>query len=165
MSVQAMSWVFDYSEAKHGARLVLIAMANHHNSMTGAIFPSVDLLAREARLSKTGTLKAIDELEREGHISVHRPETYGRGRFNRYVILGYEEMVNAGDQSAKVHGFKGSGTPGCTEKPRRSDHSSARVDRFVRLDDEIPPCPLGLCNGRGYIDTGAGEARRCECAA
>jgi hypothetical protein len=90
MSVQAMSWVFDHSETVGGARLVLLAIANHHNRETGTAFPSYDTIAREARLSRSAVRRAVERLEASGELLVERPETNGRGRSNRYWLVGFD---------------------------------------------------------------------------
>jgi DNA-binding MarR family transcriptional regulator len=86
-----MSWVFDYSDATKGERLVLLALANHRNGDTGLCCPGVELLARETRLSHSATWRAIQRLEGGGHIEVER----SKGRGNRYRIVGYEQARNA----------------------------------------------------------------------
>ncbi len=91
MSVQAMSWVFDFSTSTGGARLVMLALANHRNGENGLCCPGVELLARETRLSHSATWRAIQRLEAEGHIEVTRSS----GRPNRYKLVGYEQARNA----------------------------------------------------------------------
>lgn len=68
MSVQALSWVLEESLAKGGGRLVLLALANHAGTDGSRTFPSVETLAREARMTRSGVQKALRRLEAEGHI-------------------------------------------------------------------------------------------------
>lgn len=91
MSIQAMAWVFDHSEATGGERLVLLAVANHYDFND----PPLSVLAREARLSRSATIRAIARAEADGELVVDRDEAGGRSRTNRYTIPGYERSRNA----------------------------------------------------------------------
>lgn len=91
MSIQAVSWVLDHSDARHGERLVLIAIANHYDFND----PALVVLAKESRLSRSAVIRAIQNLEATGALMVLRDETGGRSRKNHYVIPGYEESRNA----------------------------------------------------------------------
>lgn len=91
MSVQAMAWVFDHSQATGGERLVLLAVANHYDFND----PPLVVIAREARLSRSATIRAIARAEADGELVVDRDETGGRSRTNRYTIPGYERSRNA----------------------------------------------------------------------
>jgi len=83
MSVRVLSWVFDSSAVEHrGDLLVLLVLADHaHDDGTHA-FPSVDTIARKARLSRRGAQLALRRLERLGAIvptageGPHRPRAY-----------------------------------------------------------------------------------------
>lgn len=68
MSVQAITYVLDHSEAAGSDRLVLIALANHACSEKAECWPSVRLLAREARCSERTVQYALRELEHAGRI-------------------------------------------------------------------------------------------------
>lgn len=107
MSIQAVSWVLDHSEAKGGERLVLIAIANHYDWND----PALVALAREARLSRSAVIRAIHRLEADGELVVERDETPGRSRKNRYIITGYEESRNA-TIPVSEHGERVASTPG-----------------------------------------------------
>jgi hypothetical protein len=48
VSVQALTWVLDFSPAKGGDRLVLISLANHAHRDGSDAHPKVDTIAREA---------------------------------------------------------------------------------------------------------------------
>jgi Helix-turn-helix domain len=68
MSVQAMTWVFEHSSASLGARLVLLAIANHADRDGRNSWASVKVLAEEAHLSERQTRYSLRELERSGEI-------------------------------------------------------------------------------------------------
>jgi hypothetical protein len=91
MSIQAVSWVLDHSQASGGERLVLIAIANHYDFND----PALPVLASEARLSRSAVIRAIKRLEDDGELIVKRDEKRGRSRKNHYTIPGYETSRNA----------------------------------------------------------------------
>lgn len=72
MSVQAMSWVFEHSEASGTDRLVLLALANHAGQTAVGdaweSWPSVERIAREAAVTFRTAQESLARLEREGHI-------------------------------------------------------------------------------------------------
>jgi hypothetical protein len=68
MSVQAMSWVFEHSTATLGARLVLLAVANHADKFGWNAWGSVATYAAEARLSVRQTQYALRKLAEIGEL-------------------------------------------------------------------------------------------------
>lgn len=68
MSVQALTWVLERSEARLGARLVLIAIANHADNAGENSWQSVTTIARSSRLSERQTRYALRQLEELGEI-------------------------------------------------------------------------------------------------
>ena len=68
MSVQALSWVFEHSESRLGARHVLLSIANHAKSDGSGAWPSVQTIARESRLSEREVQYAFKELEVLGEL-------------------------------------------------------------------------------------------------
>lgn len=69
MSIQAMTWVLDHSEAVGSERLVLLSLANHAHADGSHAFPSAGTIRREARLrSKRTVLYALQALEHGGAI-------------------------------------------------------------------------------------------------
>ncbi|MDQ6797975.1 MAG: helix-turn-helix domain-containing protein, partial [Actinomycetota bacterium] len=85
MSVQALSWVFDYSPTTGSDRLVLLAIANHADVDGAHSFPGIDTLAREARVSRATAKRAIRGLEDHQHIDV--VHGVGRGHPNLYRVI------------------------------------------------------------------------------
>jgi hypothetical protein len=70
MSVQAMSWLLDHSEARLAARLTLISIANHCDSKGENSYPSVGLIAREAKISTREVQRALHILVEIGELQV-----------------------------------------------------------------------------------------------
>lgn len=87
MSIRVMSWVLDESTATGNDRLVLIAIADEADDDGRNAFPSMDRIARRARINRHTAMRAIKRLEDLGELEVTRPETTGRGHHNTYRIL------------------------------------------------------------------------------
>lgn len=68
MSIHVMSWVFKHSDAKLGARLVLLVLADHAKDDGTMAWPSVKTIAHEARMSPRGVHQALRRLEADGMI-------------------------------------------------------------------------------------------------
>lgn len=63
-----MSWVFQHSQARLGARLVLLAIANHADEHGRNSWASVGSLGEESHLCRRETQYALRELEQAGEI-------------------------------------------------------------------------------------------------
>lgn len=106
MSVRVLSWVLDNSEAPGNDRLVLIAIADEADDDGTNSYPSIDRIARRARVNKRTTMRALERLEETGELVVQRPEVQGRGHHNRYgVVMGRDPeevlaLVQKGDTLA-----------------------------------------------------------------
>jgi len=91
MSVQAMAWVFDHSSSTLGARLVLLAIANHADKEGANSWASVHQLAEEARLSERKVQYALRSLTKAGEIRI-----VGRSKARTNIY----ELPSVGAQSA-----------------------------------------------------------------
>lgn len=69
MSVQAMAWVIENSQAQLGDFIVLLMVANHANADGTGAWPSVKTLARESRLSERATQYCLRSLEKLGELT------------------------------------------------------------------------------------------------
>jgi hypothetical protein len=79
-----MTEVWESSSAKGGARLVLLALADHAND-EGYCFPSVSRLARRSALSERNVQVILRDLETRGELV--RLCGTGRGNVNQYWVL------------------------------------------------------------------------------
>lgn len=70
MSVQAMSWVLDFSASRLGARLVLLAIANYVSNDDGEAWPSVETIAEKSGLERSNVFRNLQELERIGELKI-----------------------------------------------------------------------------------------------
>jgi len=68
MSIKAVTWVFDNSEARLGNRLVLLALADYAHDDGSNAFPSVVSIAEKTRMSERQVRRALHELEASGEI-------------------------------------------------------------------------------------------------
>lgn len=87
MSNKAQNWVYDHSESRGNARLVMIAIADEADDDGRGAYPSIKRIAHKARVNERTCIRAIESLEALGELEVTRPETRGRGRFNTYRVL------------------------------------------------------------------------------
>lgn len=109
MSVRVMSHVWEHSDARLGARLVLLAIADFAND-TGMAWPSVETLAAKSRLSSRQVQRILRQLVNDGDLTLH--ENAGPHGCHLYQI------VLTGDKSSGrqiVRGDK-SDTKGVTNR-------------------------------------------------
>ena len=69
MSIRVMTQVWEHSSQEHGNLLVLLAIADFADD-AGRAFPSVETLAKKARLSERQVQRAIKELRVAKEIEV-----------------------------------------------------------------------------------------------
>jgi hypothetical protein len=97
MSIQAVAWAleqdFSYTTPKgrqtsaHGAKLVLISLANHADHTSGHCWPSAPTIARESSCSVRSVYRLVAALERNGFIDVKRVKgSDNKQRSNNYWI-------------------------------------------------------------------------------
>jgi Helix-turn-helix domain len=150
MSVRVLSWVFDHSPVEHrGDLLVLLVLADHaHDDGTHA-FPSVETIARKARLSRRGAQLALRRLERLGAIQETAGEGPRRPRSYRLIMgeatsprTGCTGEVGGTEGRTESHlGAKGSSPEPSVEpsvEPSLSLSSEAkdvRESEFVEFDN------------------------------
>lgn len=85
MSIQAVGWVFDWSEATLADRLVLLAIANHADARGMNAWPSIEKIADEAKVDRATVFRAITALEQLGELTVLRRP----GRSSYYGITAF----------------------------------------------------------------------------
>jgi hypothetical protein len=85
MAISVLTWVWDYSQSRHGSRLVLLAIADSMNNEHGWAWPSVKELVRKTALKERGVQAAIADLVKLGELEV----AYNAGPkgCNRYRVL------------------------------------------------------------------------------
>lgn len=99
MSHEASRLAWLTTEPQHGARLVLLALADHHNATSGLCCPSVARLVETTRLERKAVLRAIAELEHHRIISTERKNGCG----SRYTLHFLDQSQNGtGDKMGPV---------------------------------------------------------------
>lgn len=95
MSITALRAAFDHIENREmslPAKIVLLALANHHNQETGRCDPSLARLQKTTGVCERAARKALRELEAiKVIVTVERKQRTGRGKknlTNRYRIAG-----------------------------------------------------------------------------
>lgn len=84
MSVAATTWVWEHSQAKGSARLVLLALADHAGQDGGDAYPSITRLSERCGLCERTVQDSIKTLTELGEIVVEK--RCGRNGTNRYRL-------------------------------------------------------------------------------
>lgn len=99
MSIQAVAWVLEHSQAKLADRLVLIAIANHADARGWNAWPSIGKIAEEAGVHDVTVWRSITALEQIGELTVQRrpgrPSRYGLPALNPLQIATGEGLQDA----------------------------------------------------------------------
>lgn len=140
MSHEATRLAWLTTEPQHGARLVLLALADHHNASTNLCCPSVARLVETTKLERKAVLRAIAELEHQRIISTERKNGCG----SRYTLHFLDQSQNGtGDKMGPV-------TKEDTTSPKmgrdRSQNGTRNRERTGKepgkvLIDEPAECP------------------------
>jgi hypothetical protein len=140
MSHEATRLAWLTKEPQHGARLVLLALADHHNATTNKCFPSVARLVETTRLERKAVIRGLAELERLGVIGTERKN----GCHSRYNLHFLDQSQNGtGDKMGPV-------TKEVTTSPKmgrdRSQNGTRNRERTGKepgkvLIDEPVECP------------------------
>lgn len=70
MSWQATVWVMEFSVSQYGSRLTLLSIANHCDARGENAFPSIPVIAWEARLKDRAVQRALPELVELGELFI-----------------------------------------------------------------------------------------------
>ena len=85
MAISISTWVWEHSASRHGARLVLLKIADGMRTETGWYWPSVKELCDKTQLTERAVRAAISELEILGELEVQRYAA--PGGCSRYRVL------------------------------------------------------------------------------
>lgn len=84
MSYQATAWVLSHSLSVGSTRLVALAIAQRVNEKSLAAWPSIETLAREAKVCRKSVFLAIRKLSSLGELN--KISGGGRHKTNRYTL-------------------------------------------------------------------------------
>lgn len=115
-----MSWVFRHSEAKLGARLVLLCLAEFAHDDGSRAFPSVATMCERTRMSERGVQEALRRLEADGMIE-RREKPLANGTNVYRVLMGGADSAPGGVQQLREGGAAAAPDPS----------SDPSVDRVV----------------------------------
>jgi hypothetical protein len=73
MSLESLTYVFDWSPTTGVQRLVMIALADSANENGIVLAPDVDSIARIANVTPEEAVTTLRDMARQGYL--HRPET------------------------------------------------------------------------------------------
>lgn len=85
MAIDVMTWVWNHSQSRHSARLVLLAIADSMNSAHSWAWPSTKEIARKANLTDRAVQLAVADLAKLGELEVGYNE--GPRGCNRFRVL------------------------------------------------------------------------------
>jgi len=91
VSVHVLSWALRHSEARQSDRLVLLVLADHAKDDGTAAWPSVETIARQARISERQAQRALRSLEGDGEI---RATGKSKSGTTVWEISGYRRHEN-----------------------------------------------------------------------
>lgn len=169
MSVQAMSWVIDFSVHSSNDFVVLLMIANHAKSDGSGAWPSVPTLAKEARCSIRAVQYSIQRLVRSGELHIDRESGPQKARV--YSVPGVQILHPRGANGDME---------GCKSRHRNKEEPSIKQpSRSVatRIPEEFMPkdehytiaAELGAnCDGEFqkfrdyYLGTSGSKAAKCD---
>ena len=142
MSIQAVAWVLEHSEATLADRLVLIAIANHADARGWNAFPSVRLIGIEARCGRTTVFRALEALERSGELAVERRPGFSN-MYGIAALMGSQSGTGEGSQigtggvpNTRKRGPKLAPKPLRTVKEPRCDVPEWKPEPLPAVDKE-----------------------------
>lgn len=162
MSIETLSWVLKHSEAKLGARLVLIVLADHAGEDGVAAWPAVATIAQKSRLSRRAVQDALRKLEQDG--AIRRRGLHGSGTVVWDVIMrvqnlhGVQNPSEGGADNDAEGGEAASPKPsllqpsGETGSPERSSHELVGFGEWLEHHHAI--------TGADVLKTGTQARRR-----
>lgn len=160
MSIQAVAWVLEHSEATLADRLVLIAIANHADARGWNAWPAVPQIAKEARVDRATVYRAIDALEDSGELIVERRP----GKSNMYGIAalrGSQDATGEGvancDGRGRILSQKGSQSATRTIKNRPLTNGDAPRIRQPNRCLDCGQLEFDCLCGRGPLIQGVGR--------
>lgn len=155
MSVQAMTWVFDHSDTTGSDRLVLLALANHADSLGRNAHPSIDLIAYEARVHRSTAARSLARLKEMGAIELEQAGG-GRGRVSHYrVVMGEPEKPSQDAMDSETTVSERVADDAAIGRISSRNHrAGATQNRFNRPEPSPPTPPPATAEGTPAIPNG-----------
>lgn len=136
MSIRVMSHVWDFGPENQSELLVLLALADHADE-NGKCWPSMERIARKARMSIRTARRTIRKLEAAGLVSVS--VSVGRSS-NQYIVHMGNPDTMAGSGSKPGQSVRSTRPQLCPPNPDKAvaDKSSKNHQRKTRTRDDAP---------------------------
>lgn len=152
MSVQAVSWVLERSEAHLGARLVLLSIANHADRQGCNAWPSVSTIALEAHMSARQVQRCMRELVQIGELTIDA--NAGFNGTHRYTLSKMQ-----GDNLSGVTICQGDNLSGVTNQAQKD---LLGVTNRAESRPEMSPEPRARATkSKSNPKEGRAQARAC----
>lgn len=95
MSIQALAHVIESDIPEVSAKMLLVCIANAHNTSTGMCCPSIDRLAKESGMSRSSVKRWLKWLVEAGHIAIEETHSSNaRQLTNTYRLMGIDRGSN-----------------------------------------------------------------------
>lgn len=151
MSLRAVLAVFDHSESQLATRLVALALADHAHDDGSNAYPSVDTIARKARVNERTVRRGLRWLERQleimatgrtkngttvYHFTIVEPLALPTG-LAAGTVAGADNLTPKVVTSLEVQGSGGN-------QPSKADDVDARPRRTSTTDEGDPGLPIAV---------------------
>jgi hypothetical protein len=136
MSIKIMAEVWEHSQAKGSELLLLLALADHADSVHAQCWPAVQRLALLIRMSERNTQYLLRKLEADGHIAIQL-----RGssrRTNLYRIHRPWCKDYAGHKCADANGCTEVGATAIAPDPKVEPKPKEREKTYAREEGGKP---------------------------
>lgn len=132
MSIQAMAWVLEKSQARLGGRLALLSIANHADQRGGNAWPAVATIARESHMSRRQVQRCLQDLVDLGELSID--SNAGPRGTHRFTIVGMRRNAETPDKLSPPTSRAGdiSDAEGMTFPTERGDRMSPEPSLTVQ---------------------------------
>lgn len=137
-----MSWVFDHSQSKLAARLVMLSIANHTDAYGCNAWPSQKKIAEEAGVSVATVRRVVDDLVEMGELAVgvHKGQQGLGGRTNYYEMPAFRSALNLSGSETPKRAHGGAEVRSSGEKVRSPVSAEPSLEPSVlepRAADEV----------------------------
>lgn len=143
MSTRAMTWAFGQRAGSPMAKLVLLALADHHDDETGADpFPAIRTIAAETEMNERSVRRHLEALEAAGLIGCR---DRGRGRVCRLNLPPLQDRESDSAQpppdslSITPDGESTEPEGTASNRERAGERARKRANRATRLPDDWQP--------------------------
>lgn len=143
MSIQAVAAVLDTDVGEVAAKMLLVCIANAHNTTSGACHPSLERLATESGMSRTSVKRWLRWLEENKYLRVEeRRDGTGRQQSHSYILtLSEGANLNPSPQNVEEESNLAS------REATRGPGEGANCEPPLKGREEIPTTPQPPLSG------------------